>query len=132
MTTHNLRLRAQLLMQQGRHEQAEQQLRLALAEDSSDAASHAMLAICLTIREAWEEATNEARQAIAASPDGDYPHFAMAFVLRARNRLKEAREAIQEALRLDPTDSDYHAMLASIEAKLEERAAQDVPKSDTS
>ena len=120
MTTHNLRLRAQLLMQQGRHEQAEQQLRLALAEDSSDAASHAMLAICLTIREAWEEATNEARQAIAASPDGDYPHFAMAFVLRARNRLKEARDAIQEALRLDPTDSDYHAMLASIEASAEQ------------
>lgn len=119
-TSGPLRLRASLLMQQGRHELAEEQLRLALAQDSADATSHAMLAICLTEREAWEPATEEARQAIASAPDDGYAHFAMAYVMRSRNRLTEARAAIREALRLDPADADYHGMLASIEANAEQ------------
>lgn len=116
MTTAHLILRAQMLMQQGKHALAEEQLRLSLAQDSGDATAHALLALCLSDRKAWDAATDEARQAIVAAPDNAFTHYALAQVMRSRNRMIEARHAINEALRLEPTDADYFAVLAGIEA----------------
>ena len=61
--------RAQLLMQQSRFELAEEQLRLALASDSSDSRTHAFLALCMLNRDKYDDATAEAEQAINISPD---------------------------------------------------------------
>ena len=116
MTTAPLILRARLLMQQGKHALAEEQLRLSLAQDSGDATAHALLALCLSDRKAWVEATDEARLAIVASPENAFAHYALAQAMRSRNRLIEARFAIAEALRLEPADADYFSVLAAIEA----------------
>lgn len=109
--------RAQLLIQQSRYDLAEEQLRLALIEESSCAEAHAMLAICLNEREVFAEATDEAKLAIADAPDSPVGYYALATVMRDRNRLSDARNAINEAIRLAPWDATLFSMLGSIEAK---------------
>jgi tetratricopeptide (TPR) repeat protein len=106
--------RAQLLIQQSRHELAEAELRQALAAEPQDAYSHALLGLCLAQRESFKEATAEAQQAIHLQPDLPFAHYAHARVLYKRNRYDEALVAIEEAIRLDPADSDYFALLSGI------------------
>lgn len=106
--------RALLLLQQSRHELAENELRQALASEPDDAYAHAVLALCLAKRERFDDATAEARQAIHLAPDFPFAHYAHAHVLHDRNRHKEALAAIQEAIRLDSADADYFALLAAI------------------
>lgn len=108
--------RAQLLMQQSRFEMAEEQLRLALAENSEDAVAHAMLAICLLERKEYDGATDEARQAIHCAPDESIGFYSLAVIMHERNRLTEALEAIKEAVRIEPWESSYWGTLSGIEA----------------
>jgi len=103
--------RAILLYQQNRHEQAEQELRQALAADPQDAQAHSLLSLCLCERKQFQEATVEARQAIALAPDFAFSHYAHARVLSERNHEQEALAAIREAIRLDPRDADYGAWM---------------------
>jgi tetratricopeptide (TPR) repeat protein len=107
--------RAQLLLQQSRFELAEEQLRMALAEDSEDFLAHALLALCLLERKRYDDATTEAQEAIHASPDEAIGFYALATIMHERNRLKEAREAISEAVRIEPWNSMHFARLAAIE-----------------
>ncbi len=106
--------RAALLMQQSRTDLAEQELRLALADDPNEARAHGLLAVCLAQREAFREALVEAGQAVHLAPDDSFTHYTLSGVLYHSNRPQEAEQAIQEAIRLDPTDPDYFARLASI------------------
>ncbi len=102
-----------LLFQQSRHELAEEQLRLALAQEPDDAHAHALLALCLIEREKLDPASDEARQAVLLAPDYAFAHYAVAKAAQARNRHADALTAIQEAIRLDPWDADYRAFLAA-------------------
>jgi Tfp pilus assembly protein PilF len=103
-------LRALMLMGQQRWEQAEAQLRLALADDNQNAEAHRMLALCLLERKERAAAEAEARQAIHLSPDDARGHLALARVLYDRRRFEEARAAVEEAIRLDARDSDAFAL----------------------
>jgi tetratricopeptide (TPR) repeat protein len=116
MNTDSYLLRARVLMSQNRMELAEEQLRMVLASESSHSEAHAMLALCLVEREAWDAANEEAQQAIFHGPEEPMAHYSFARVLLKRNRLREAREAINEALRLSPWNADYFATLGAIEA----------------
>lgn len=116
MNTDSYLLRARVLMSQNRMELAEEQLRMVLASESSHSEAHAMLALCLVEREAWDAATEEAQQAIFHGPEEPMAHYSLARVMLKRNRLREAREALNEALRLSPWNADYFATLGAIEA----------------
>jgi tetratricopeptide (TPR) repeat protein len=107
--------RARLLIQQSRYELAEEQLRLSLAENSSDAESHALLSLCLLPRERFDEAEEEARQAIVHAPDVAIGFYALAAVQQKRGLLAAAEKTIHEALRLDPWNEIHWGLLASIE-----------------
>jgi Flp pilus assembly protein TadD len=111
--------RAMILYQQGRHADAERELRGAIGEQPHDPVPHAMLALCLAQRQAYHEAHREAVEAIRLGPDQPFPHYAMAIVMLRRNRFDEAEHAIREAIRLDPYDADFFGVLGSI--KLETR-----------
>ena len=111
--------RAMILYEQGRHADAERELRGALGEQPHDPVAHAMLALCLAQRKAYHEAQREAAEAIRLGPDQPFPQYAMAIVMLGRNRFDEAEHAIREAIRLDPYDADYFGVLGSI--KLETR-----------
>ena len=106
--------RARLLLGQSRHELAEQELRLELAEDPQNAEAHALLALCLSEQKKYAPATEEAKQAIALAPDEAFGHYALAHVMFDRRRFDEALVAAREAVGLEPADADYHALVAQV------------------
>lgn len=108
------RQRGWLLAQQGRHELAEREYRLALAEDPDDSDAHALLALVLAEQEPRRaEALAEARAAIGLAPDDPFPHYAEAQVHLEAERWAEAERAAQEAIRIDPDGADYYVVLAA-------------------
>jgi len=106
--------KAQLLMEQGRHELAEKEVRGALGEDPSDVEAHCVLALSLALQEKFDDAQKAAGDAIHLGPTEPGAHYVMSRVMVERNRLKEATAAIHEAIRLNPYDPDFHAWLAAI------------------
>lgn len=110
--------RAMILQRQGRHADAERELRQALTADPHDAMAHAMLGLCLTAQGDYAQATREAQQAIGLAPDLPFAHYAMGLVLSERHRYEEAEAAILEAIRLDPYDPDSFAQLSQIRLNL--------------
>jgi tetratricopeptide (TPR) repeat protein len=107
--------RSQVLLNQGRYDLAEKELRLALSFDPDYASAHGLLAICLSERKQYSEAIQEIGTAIALSPDYAGFHYIYAGILREQRKLDAAKNAILEALRLDPEDADFYARLASIQ-----------------
>jgi tetratricopeptide (TPR) repeat protein len=108
------RERGWLLARQGRHELAEREYRLALAQDPHDADTHAMLAMVLAEQEPRRvEALVEARTAVALAPDDPFPHYAEAHVHLEAERWDDARRAAEEAIRIDPDAPDHYVILSA-------------------
>jgi tetratricopeptide (TPR) repeat protein len=107
--------RSQLLINQGRYDLAEKELRQLLSAEPDYASAHGLLAVCLSEKQQHAEALKEISQAIALSPSYSGFHYIHAGILRDQNSLDAAKKAILEALRLDPEDADYHARLATIQ-----------------
>lgn len=107
--------RAQMLINQGRFDMAEREIRQMLGENPDDGFAHCLLAICASNEESrYEEATREAEMAVAAEPDSPFVHFVHSRVLWKRNHYDEAFAAISESIRLDPYDADFFAQAAQI------------------
>ena len=106
--------RATLLLEQGKANLDEQELRLVLAQEPENGPAHALLAMCLADRERFTEAEDEAKQSIHHAPDDSFSHYTLAKVLEDRRRFDEAEAAVSEAIRLDPEDADHHALQAQI------------------
>lgn len=108
----------QLLIQHRRYQEAEREIRSALATDPMNAGLHMLLAICL-INEAnpnrLAEAKSEAQQAIGLEPDEPEFHYVLAMVLEERREYQEARKVLHGALQLDPSMAKCWARLASID-----------------
>jgi tetratricopeptide (TPR) repeat protein len=103
-----------LLYQQDRYALAEQELRLAVAEEPEDPTAHAFLALCLAEQGKLDPAEGEAGLAIRYGPDDPFAHLVLAHVLFKRGRPAEAERVARESLRLDPTDAGTYAVLAAI------------------
>jgi len=108
---------ANVLIQQARFDLAEKELRQVLGAEPDDAASQALLALCLSGQKKYKEATQAAREAIARAPDWAFTHYVLASILDDRDRLDEAEVALREAIRLDASDPDHFALLASLHAQ---------------
>jgi tetratricopeptide (TPR) repeat protein len=106
--------RAELLFHQSRYDMAEEQLRLALADDPDFAMAHGLLALCMLQREEFKEATEEARQAVTLAPDLPFSFYVLANVWLARNRLEDAEDAAKRAVELNPYDANLHQTLANV------------------
>lgn len=106
--------RARQLIQQGRWELAEKDLRLALAERPDDSQALSLLALCLNQRKEYAEARRLAREAVLFDPENAFSHYVLGTTLYAQNHFPEAEQAIQEALRLNPYDAFYHAARSRI------------------
>lgn len=108
------RQRGWLLAQQGRAELAEQEYRLALAEDPHDADTHALLALVLAEQEPRHaEALAEARTAVGLAPDEPFPHYAEAHVHIEAERWDDAQRAAEQAIRLDADDPGHYVVLSA-------------------
>ncbi len=106
--------RAQLLMNQQRYELAEEQLRLALADEENRGVAHGLLALCLLERERFDDAQAHAQQAIHEAPDESFSFLVLGRVLLERNRLAESEPVVRDAIRLNPYDADNFALMAEI------------------
>jgi tetratricopeptide (TPR) repeat protein len=107
--------RSQLLIDQGRYDLAEKELRQVLSLEPDYASAHGLLAVCLSEKKQYKEALKESSQAIALSPSHSGFHYIHAGILLKDTQLEAAKKSSLEALRLDPEDADYHARLASIQ-----------------
>jgi len=105
--------RALLLMRQGRHRNAADELLEGLREFPEDAYLHALLAIAYSNVGRGEEALREAQEAIGLDPGFAYSYYARATVLLALGRADEAETAAREAVALDPNHPTYYATLAT-------------------
>ena len=105
-------VRALQLMQLGRHEAAEKELRQALLADPNLAFAHSLLASCLLERKEFDAAQAEAQAAIGLEPDHPFAHYMLARVWKARGYADRAAQAVDEAIRLGPTDADFRAFRA--------------------
>ncbi len=106
--------RAILLLNQSRYDLAEKELRGSLADDPSDPAAHAFLALCLMGRSEWDEAGREAGAAVRLAPGMAFAHSVAARIFLHQSRREEAESAAREAIRLSPGDAEFYALLATI------------------
>src|SRR5262249_34667869 len=120
--------RAQLLLQQGRYELAEQDLRQALASNPQDDTAHALLALCLTESGKFDEGLENARKAVGLAPDNSFCYYALGFAFYRRDahasenhnfftickEFREAEASVEEAVCLSPHQNMHFALLSSI------------------
>jgi Tfp pilus assembly protein PilF len=107
--------RSQLLINQGRYDLAEKELRQVLSVEPDFASAHELLAVCLSEKKQYVEAFQEIGAAIALNPSHANFYYTHANLLRMQGNLKQAEGAILEALRLDTEEPNYHALLANIQ-----------------
>ena len=106
--------RGHLLLQQGRHDLAERELKQALSADPDHALAHAEYAVCLLQRDAKADALREASEAVRLAPNLSFHHYVMSIALERNGRPKEAEAAARQALELDPHDAANFGQLASL------------------
>jgi Flp pilus assembly protein TadD len=105
--------RGMALLQQQRHDLAEQEFRAALAEDPDHARAHAYLATCLIARERNADALREAEEAVRLDPADSFLHYVRARALLSNHRNDEAVTAVNEAIAIDPQIAPYHGLLGA-------------------
>ncbi|MFQ5630546.1 MAG: tetratricopeptide repeat protein [bacterium] len=106
--------RAQLLVEQGRFELAEQQLRQELANAPDDPITHALLAICLSEQNRSRDALQEAQAAIGLGPHLSYNHYVLASIFYEQKNYQQAETALKTAIDIDPEEPDYFTLLSAI------------------
>jgi len=104
--------RARFLLEQGRSEHAEQELRRAVAANPDDALPRTLLAVALAEQKRHDEALKEVRAAIGLAPDWAYPHYVAGIALEGQGKHQQAERAAREAIRLDAANDDSYALLA--------------------
>ncbi|WP_433239336.1 tetratricopeptide repeat protein [Streptosporangium sp. CA-135522] len=112
--------RARTLLQLGRPEAAERELRGALVRDPLHVVSHSLLALALISRGAVDEAIAEAGEAVRLAPDRWYPHYMAGQVLYYAERPDEALRAAQAALAIDHGQAQIWELLARLHGEREE------------
>jgi len=105
------RIRGALLLDQGRNDLAEKELREHLSAEPDDAIGHALLSLALVELERFDEAEAEATTAITLDPGEAFGHYARTRVLLARRRHKEAIASASETIRLDPDEPRGYQVL---------------------
>lgn len=107
--------RAQLLLEQSRPADAENEAMQALAIDPAQPAALAVLALSRAAQSKHDAALGAAQEAVGLAPDAPYIHYVHGFVLHRMDREEDAFRAVQESLRLDPHNPESFSLLASVE-----------------
>ncbi len=103
---------AEALADRGRHAEAAQRYRRALAMDPDDARTWRLLAASHLGRREWAEALEAVDEAVRLDPDRDTGHQHRALALARLNRVEEALESAWEAVRCDPDRAENWERLA--------------------
>ncbi|MEZ4887788.1 MAG: tetratricopeptide repeat protein [Chitinophagales bacterium] len=106
--------RAHLLIEQGKYDLAEKELKNGLAQDIDNADAHALLALCYIRQKRTEEAMVEAKTAIGLDPNEDFCHYLLALIYLDEDLLEDGEKTIKEAIRLNPYNPEYFNTLGVI------------------
>jgi tetratricopeptide (TPR) repeat protein len=100
--------RAETLLAVGRHADAEQTSREALARDPGSERGHAALSLALTGQGRLEEAAAAAREGLSRAPESEWLHRILGLALLQAGRHREARAAAEAAVALEPRSAGAH------------------------
>ncbi|MFK7904855.1 MAG: tetratricopeptide repeat protein [Chitinophagales bacterium] len=103
--------RAHLLIEQGKYDLAERELRHGLTQDVNNADAHALLSLCYIRQKKTKEALEEAKVAIGLDPSEDFSHYILAMAYLEDDLLEDAEKTIREAIRLNPYNPEYFNVL---------------------
>ncbi|NSL89055.1 tetratricopeptide repeat protein [Chitinophaga sp. Mgbs1] len=106
--------RAQLLLQQGRFQDALTALRQYLNTSANDPDALFLLAICYMELDRQDDAEAVISNALSLAPDDDRFFYLRARVALNKNQLNTALEAIREAVAINPHHADYFGMWSQI------------------
>ena len=106
--------RGELLIEQSRFKQAEEELRKGLLEEPENAYAHSLLAISLSEQNQLDAALQEAQQAVSLAPDWAYSQYVLALIYFDRSDLNRAETAVKDAIRINPEDERCYALLSNI------------------
>lgn len=109
-----LRIRSIALGRLGRHQEALELAREAVAVEPSEPHAHIQLSQALARRGRLREADRAARRAVELAPHDSQAHLAVAIVADKRLRRRTERAALEHALRLDPHNVEALNNLAAL------------------
>lgn len=104
--------RAKVLAENGRLDEAQRFIAMALERNPDSVAAHASMIGLAARLGRFEEADRHARQALAIDPDNAKVHFNLGMARIAEQRYVEATRAFETSIGLDPTDPNAHVQLA--------------------
>ncbi len=106
--------RAHLLIEQGKYDLAEKELKNALGQDINNSDAHALLALCYVRQKKMDAALEEAKTAVGLDPNEDFCHYILAVIYLEEDLTEEAEKTILEAIRLNPYNPEYFNTLGII------------------
>lgn len=110
--------RAQLLLQQSRAAEAENEASLAIAQAPDHPQAYSLLALSRMQQNKNQPALEAARAALGLAPDHAYFHYILALALYRLDQTDKALQTMADAIRLDPNDADHFCLLAEIHLEL--------------
>lgn len=106
--------RAFQLMELGRYELAEKELRGCLVQNPEDDLVNSYLAFCLMQMKRYEEAETFIKKAIALSPSHSYHYYVFGYLLFLQDKKNEAEKVARQLLEMDPYEANNFSLLAKI------------------
>ena len=106
---------------QGREEEAEREIHIALKLKPESAMTHQVLGVSMLFQDDAVKAGNELREAIRLDPDDPESHSRLAGCHAIQHDWAQAVSCLREALRLNPVSVEYRAQLAGIYANQGQR-----------
>jgi Tfp pilus assembly protein PilF len=105
--------RGQLLLAQGRANEALNDLMIHLAGDPESIEGHMLVAICLSHLDRDDDALSHAQKCVALAPDYPPCHVILGKVHLGRDKYELARESAQNAIVLDPDEVEAWTVVAA-------------------
>lgn len=107
-------VRAEMLLGQNRHAEAEKELKQALSGNPENHEAQALLAICLAYQEKTGDALQLIKSALSHSAHNPRYLYFLANIHILREEYSDAQEVIKSAISIYPESADYHATLAQV------------------
>lgn len=106
--------RADLLLNQGRYQDAETALKQALNQDPDNDFALSILARCYLNSKRYKEGIETIQRAIALDPENSFYFYLLGFGFYRKDQSRQAKQNLEKAIQLNPYAAEYYGLLAYI------------------